>query len=136
MTTKLAKKSDRQKTEAMLDALYRGVIRKRAMQRVKGCECCERPKRTYAMLHTAHMFGRGHHTVRWDVRNSAGICFKCHRYLDTHRFFKEAFFRKLLGGGEFDKLSRLAHKTTKDVPVDYVIIENQLREELKELDGS
>jgi len=127
------KRTEKKKQEDLLDALYREVIRRRAMRLAKGCQCCLSPKLSYTMLHTAHLHSRGKRTVRWDVRNSAGICYLCHRFLDTHRFEKEAFFRKLLGDEEYDKLDQLAHMTTKDSPVDYDGKEIELRVLLKRL---
>lgn len=126
------KKTDKKKQEALLDDLYRDYIRKRAMT-LGGCQVrirCKHPIPIYTMLHTAHMFGRGNDTTRWDLRNSVGACYLCHAYLDACR--KEDFFRRILGDEEFDDLSRVAHMSTKDFPVDLELKEIELRILLKE----
>ena len=64
-------KTPRQKMEDRLDGLYRELVRKLAMKKEHGCQFCHKPKWSYLGLETAHCFGRGHHTVRWDVRNGA-----------------------------------------------------------------
>jgi hypothetical protein len=130
------KKTDRQKQEALLDELYREIIRKRAMKIADGCQVkirCKNPIRSYTMLHTAHMFGRGNGTTRWDLRNSVGACYLCHAYLDANRFVKETFFRRILGDVEFDDLSTIAHMSAKDFPVDLTLKEIELRTLLKEV---
>jgi len=127
------KKSDRQKQEAHLDALYREYIRRRAMKRCGGCERCHAPKRDYKELQTAHNDGRGNRTVRWDVRNSAGLCGGCHMYIDEHDAEKELLFRKVLGDEDYEALYVLSHMSSKQSPVDLKLKEIELRELLKEL---
>lgn len=130
------KKTDKKKQEALLDDLYRDYIRKHAMKIAGGCQVkirCKNPIPSYTMLHTAHMFGRGNDTTRWDLRNSVGACYLCHAYLDASRFIKETFFRRLLGDAEFDNLSVIAHMSTKDFPIDLKLKEIELRELLKEV---
>ena len=84
-------------------------------------------------MEAAHCFGRGRHTVRWDVRDGAGLCSDCHKVIDASKDAKEALFRRLLGDEEYENLVELAHKTTKDVPVDYKAKEIELKELLKEV---
>ena len=127
------RKTPRQKMEAHLDNLYRELIRKRAVDRVRGCELCLTKMWSYLALEAAHCFGRGRRTVRWDPRNGAGLCDKCHGHIDEHEDAKEALFRRLLGDEAYENLVELAHKTTKDVPVDYKAKEIELKELLKEV---
>lgn len=130
-------KTDRQKIEAILDALYREFIRRRAIRLVGSCQvpgCITRGRcRTYHGLEAVHLHGRGRHTVRWDSRNGVGLCHDHHRYLDTHPIEKQEFFKKLLGEDEYWKLFQLANMTTKTAPVDYEKVETQLRKLLKEV---
>ena len=126
------RKTDRQKTIDRLDALYREYIRERAMQRVGGCERCGTPKLSYKELQTAHFHSRKKYTVRWDIRNSIGACGGCHLYLDSHIDAKKEFAIKCLGEEEYERLYVLAEMTTKTSPIDYNLIELELKELLKE----
>jgi len=127
------KKTDRQKQEALLDELYREYIRHRAMKRAGGCERCHTPKRTYKELQTAHCHGRGRHTLRWDERNSAGLCGACHMLIDAQPTEKEALFHRLIGDEDYERIWVLAHMTTKQSPVDLKLKEIELKELLKEV---
>ena len=129
------KKTDRQKMEAMLDELYREYIRKRAIQRVGGCERCHEPKHQYTDLQTAHFHSRNKHTVRWDPRNGCGACGGCHRYIDTNKEAKVELEIQLLGQEEYERLYVQAEMTTKTAPIDHKLIELQLRELLKEVNN-
>ena len=127
------KKTDRQKTKALLDELYREYIRRRAMKRAGGCERCHTPKLSYKDLQTAHFHTRGGHTTRWDIRNSVGLCGGCHMYIDSHEEEKIEFEKEILGEEEYERLFVLAHMTTKQSPIDYNLIEIVIRELLKEV---
>ena len=122
------RKTDRQRQEKRLDDLHREFIRKRAMARCGGCERCGSQKMSYKDLQTAHCHGRGRHTVRWDERNSAGLCGGCHRYIDSQITAKEELFRRLLGEEEYERLYVLAEMTTKQSPVDYTLTELYLKQ--------
>ena len=126
------KKTDRQKMIDLLDDLYREYIRKRAMERVGGCERCREPKISYKDLDTAHFHSRNKLTVRWDPGNGAGLCGGCHRYIDSNKEAKIALEIQLLGEEEYERLYVLAEMTTKSSPIDYKLIELSLRELLKE----
>ena len=126
-------RTDRQITEDRLDLIYSEAVRRQAMRRAKGCQYCGKSKLTYHGLEAAHLHSRGRRTVRWDLRNGAGVCpIPCHRYLDQHPKEKHWFFKKLLGEDEYWKLFQLANMTTKSAPIDYKKIEANLRELLKE----
>ena len=127
------KKTDRQKTEALLDNLYRDYIRMRAIRRVGGCERCRQPKLNYSYLQTAHFHSRGKHTIRWDPQNSAGLCGGCHRFIDSNKEAKLEFELQILGQEEYERLLVLARMTTKQSPIDHKMIEIQLRTLLKEV---
>ena len=127
-------KTDRQKQEKRLDDLFSRFIRKRAMQRVGGCERCESRKRSYKELQAAHFHSRRKHTTRWDIRNSAGLCGGCHQYLDSHIDAKREFAIKLLGEEEYERLYVLAEMNTKTSPVDYILVELYLKHLLREYD--
>lgn len=127
------KRTDRQKAEDRLDALYSEYIRKRAMQLAGGCQRCKTSKRAYKELDTCHIHSRRKHTVRWDIRNAFGGCGGCHIYLDSHIDAKQEFARKLLGDEEYERLYVLAEMTTKQSPIDYQMIELYLKQKIKEL---
>ena len=72
-----SQKTERQRVEMMLDALWREYIRRRAIRLAKGCQYklkCRIPVRVYLGLEAAHLHGRGMRTVRWDPRNGVGVC--------------------------------------------------------------
>lgn len=117
-----------------LDNLFSEYIRKRAMQRVGGCERCHSQKTSYKDLQTMHFHSRKKHTVRWDERDAAGGCGGCHLYLDSHPQEKIDFFRNLLGELEYDKLYIIANMTTKQSPIDYNLLEIYFKQLLKELE--
>ena len=87
-----------------LDRLFSEFVRRRAIQRVNGCERCLQGKTSYKQLQTAHFISRRHKSVRWNEDNAVGICFGCHQYLDSHAVEKVEFFRNLLGERDFDLL--------------------------------
>ena len=134
MIKKPKRKTDRQKTEDRLDALFREFIRMRAMARVGGCERCGAMPPGYKGLQTAHFHSRRKHTVRWDIRNSVGLCGGCHMYLDSHIDAKQEFAKKLLGDEEYERLYILAEMTTKPSPIDYNLIGIYLKQKIKELE--
>lgn len=124
-------KTDRQKRDGRLDALFSEYIRKRAMQRVNGCERCLNAKYNYKELQAAHFHSRRKHTVRWDIRNSVGLCGGCHFHLDSHIDAKKEFAVKCLGKGEYFSLYVLAEMTTRQSPIDYKLVELSLKQLLK-----
>ena len=113
-----------------LDNLFSEYIRKRAMQRVDGCERCHASKMSYKDLQTAHFHSRKKLTTRWHELNSVGLCGGCHMYLDSHPQEKIDFFKELLGE-EYDKLYILANMTTKQSPIDYNLLEIYFKQLLK-----
>lgn len=139
-----APKTDRQRQEKRLDDLFSIYIRKRAMQRVGGCERCSTLKYdiqkddgsiypAWKQLQAAHCHGRGKHTLRWDIRNGAGLCGGCHKHIDAQITAKEELFRRLLGEEECERLYILAEMNTKQAPIDYTLVEIYLKEKIKEL---
>ena len=139
MNKKPKRKTDRQKTIARLDVLFSGFIRKRAMQRVSGCERAKyvkghKPTRDWKELDCAHRHSRRKLTVRWDERNAAGLCGGCHMYLDSHPEEQIEFFRNLLGEEEYEGLYIRANMTTKQSLMDYNLIEIYLKQKIKELE--
>lgn len=103
------------------------------MQRIGGCERCHTPKRSYLELQTAHFHTRGNHTVRWDMRNGAGLCGGCHMFIDKDKEAKIELEKQILGEAEYERLYVLANMTTKQSPVDMKLVEIGLRELLKEV---
>ncbi len=80
-----------------LDKLFSEYIRRRAMQRVGGCERCETPKVDFKQLQCCHFHGRSKKTVRWDEDNAVGLCYGCHSQIDSQITEKEALIKKILG---------------------------------------
>lgn len=64
----------------------------------------------YKKLHNAHFHSRRKHSVRWDMDNSAPICYGCHSHIDGNPFVKIEFFLELLGRERLEKLNERAEK--------------------------
>jgi len=126
----MKKRTDRQRQIARCDALHREFIRRRAMLRVGGCERCLKVKASFKDLDTAHCHGRGKHSVRWDERNSLGLCGGCHRHIDAQLSEKEALFRRILGD-DYDRLFVLANMSSKQSGLDLTMVEIYLKQLLK-----
>lgn len=131
------KKTDRRKMEVLLDGLWSELVRRTAIRIKGGCRRCPRPNQVaYKALQAAHLFPRAKHTVRWDPNAGAGLCGGCHRYIDSHAEAKVEFAKQILGEEEYERLYVLSNMTTKQSPIDYKLIEIELRELLKqETDG-
>ena len=93
------------------DKLFSEYIRKRAMQRMGGCERCHAPKTSYKELQCAHIFSRRNKATRWDEDNALGLCYGCHMYLTGEPVESIIFAKAKLGEPQFEML-RLRSMTT------------------------
>jgi len=102
-----------------LDTLFSEFIRKRAIAKVGGCECCLTPKRdilkdngkvfpAWKQLQASHFWGRGKKATRFDPDNAVGICFHCHIQLTAHPREHSRWFEEHLGQPAFDLLEARA----------------------------
>ena len=112
-----------------LDALFSKVIRLRD-------KVCQRCGRVGGRLEAAHMFGRGHHAVRYDFENCFAMCGglspnSCHRWLDTHTTEKMAWLKARLGEERFNALQVRARTPSK---LDRGLIKLALERRVKELE--
>lgn len=89
--------SPKKKMEYALDKLVSEYVRRRAMQRVGGCERCEAKKTDYKDLQWAHLWSRWHKSIRWNEDAAAGLCGGCHMLIDRDPEMKLALRVKLLG---------------------------------------
>ena len=62
----------------------------------------------YKKLHNAHFHSRRKHSVRWDIENTAPLCYGCHSHIDGNPFVKIEFFLELLGKERFNALNKRA----------------------------
>jgi len=115
-----------------LDTLFSEFIRRRAIQRVHGCERCLQGKVSWKDLQTAHFHGRRKKSVRWDSDNAAGFCGGCHMYLDSQAVEKVEFFKNLLRDN-FDLLQSRARTPARFI--DRNAIELYLKNEITNLKG-
>ena len=94
---------------------------------------CKRCKKYFGekKLHNAHFHSRRKHSVRWDIDNTAPLCYGCHSYVDGNPLAKVSFFLELLGKERFDKLNERAESLKK---VDKEAIEAFLHEKMKEVE--
>ena len=129
------KKTEQQKWVARLDMMASEFIRRRAMQRIGGCEKCHQGKVSYHGLDWAHYRSKNRHSIRWDESNAAGLCGGCHRFLDSvDPKAKVEFFRVLLGQEEFDRINLRAEVTMRSAVTDYKAWQIYLNRKLKELE--
>jgi len=130
------KRSPGKKAEDKLDALFSEAVRRRAIERVGGCEKCHRPKFDYqkedGSVHPAwkqldcmHCFSRRDKATRWDLDNAAGGCGGCHMWLDAHSMQKEGWFARLLGPSAFDNLRIRNQWSGKKVDVQQLLLDVQ-----------
>ena len=113
-----------------LDKLFSEFIRKRAMQRVEGCERCLHGKTDYKQLQCSHFWGRGKKSVRYDEENAAGLCAGCHMYFTAHPVEHVKWFMERMGMDGFDLLRARAMKPQK---IDENLIKLYLKERIKEV---
>lgn len=116
---------------AYLDKLFSEFIRKRAMQKVNGCERCRTGKKSYKELQTSHFHGRRKRSVRFDEDNASGLCGACHMYLGANPAEHVKFFQERLGQQGFKNLNIRASIPQK---VDEAAMALYLKEKLKEID--
>lgn len=95
------------------DKIFSEFIRKRAIQRVGGCERCLTGKINYKQLQCSHFWGRGKRSVRWDEDNAAGLCAGCHMYLTAHPKLHYEWFKEYLGEEKFELLESRATRPAK-----------------------
>ena len=114
-----------------LDVLCSEYIRKKALQRVGGCERCLTQKASWKELQWCHFIGRRNKHVRWDEFNSYGLCGACHMYLHSHPLEWVALVTRIIGEEGFDLLQARMRQTGK---IDREAIRLYLQEEIKKLE--
>ncbi len=82
-----------------LDDLFSKLVRERANW------CCEKcgkyhPEGTRRSLHCSHFFSRRKRSTRWDPRNAAAHCFKCHQELGENPIEFTKWIKAYLGEPE------------------------------------
>ena len=140
---KLSKKTPAQKLTSRLDVLCSEIVRRRAIQRVGGCERCltkkyDQPREdgftypAWMTLQWCHFIGRTAHSVRWDLDNAAGLCGGCHTYLDSRSREKEEFIVAQIGEQGYDLL---IGRERMNIKADKQLLLLYLKNKLEELDG-
>ena len=114
-----------------LDELFSMYIRKRAIDRVGGCERCRAYKGLYTQLQCAHFYGRAKRSVRWDEDNALGLCFGCHQYFTSHPAEFVSWFKSYLGDEKFDLLEGRMRVMCKP---DRALLTIYYKEKIKEID--
>ncbi len=124
-----------------LDIVFSEFIRRRAIQRVGGCERCLTPKYdivkengdifpAWKQLQCSHFHGRARRSVRWDEMNAAGLCPGCHMYFTAHPLEHVEWFKTYIGEAEFDLLSGRMRQThpKPDEKLLLIYYQNQIKE--------
>lgn len=113
-----------------LDTLWGTVVKTRDGFR---CRMCPRSKATGWQMHAAHLFGRGKHSVRYDLANGFTLCALDHQWADEHKTQFHEWARKQLGPAVYD---RLLVRSQIIVKTDEVLVREHLRQLLGEMDGA
>jgi len=97
---------------------------------------CRRCKKYFGWknLHNAHFHSRRKHSVRWDIDNTAPLCYGCHSYIDGNPIAKIDFFLGLLGRERFERLNERAEKLHPKPDKEALMA--YFKEKLKGLKGS
>lgn len=123
-----------------LDKLFSEYIRRRALERVGGCERCLTFKNdivkdngesfpSYKQLQCSHFIGRARRAVRWDEDNAVGLCAGCHMYLTAHPTEHVKFFMDYLGEEKVDLLmARNRERTKPDIEAITLYYKEKIRE--------
>jgi len=114
-----------------LDKLVSEYVRRRAIERIGGCERCLSGKTDYKQLQCSHFHGRAKKSTRHDEDNLAGLCAGCHMYLTAHPLEHVEWFKNHLGQEAFDLLNsrmRIPGKPDKAALILY------FKEKLKEVE--
>lgn len=95
---------------------------------------CKRCKKYFGFnkLHNAHFHSRRKHSVRWDIENTAPLCYGCHSHIDGNPFKKIEFFLEILGQERFNRLNERAETLKK---VDKESLLKEYTERLNQLEG-
>jgi len=122
-----------------LDAIFSEYIRKRAIQRVHGCERCLTQKHdivkdngdiypAWKHLQCSHFIGRGRQSVRFDEDNAVGLCGACHIYLTSHPLEHVEWYKTRLGQ-EFELLQvRMRQMGKPDVNILTLYYQEKLKQ--------
>lgn len=114
-----------------LDKLFSEYIRRRAMQRVGGCERCLSGKVDYKQLQCSHFIGRGRKSTRYDEDNAVGLCMGCHTHLGANPLEHTQWFTDKIGQEKLDLLQARS-RITYPKP-DKKLIELYLKEKIAEI---
>lgn len=110
-----------------LDRLFSKYVRLMSGGYCKRC----RKDVGYYKLHNAHFHSRRKHSVRWDIENTAPLCYGCHSYIDGNPLKKIEFFLELLGQERFNKLNERAERLDK---VDKDALKSEFQEKIRRLE--
>jgi len=114
-----------------LDKLFSEFIRRRAIERVGGCERCLVGKTDYKQLQCSHFHGRAKKSVRWDEDNAVGLCAGCHMYLTSQPKEHFEWFKNYLGEDKLDLLSSRVRITHPKPDIELLTI--YYKEKIKEI---
>jgi hypothetical protein len=95
-------RSPRKRLEDALDKACREYV----LLRDEKCILCG----SIEVLHNSHYIRRGHHCVRWDLRNQNAMCQRCHfKHHHGYEYLYAEFMHRKYGDAIMDELARLAN---------------------------
>ena len=89
------------------DIIVSNITRKRERN------CCESCNKTYERTECAHIFGRRHRSVRWDLDNVLCLCHGCHRKYTENPVDFTRFLERYIGVDELNSLRIKAWQVKK-----------------------
>lgn len=105
-----------------LDRLFSLCVRTRDQFTCRRCGA--RHSKNSQGLHSAHIFGRGKLSTRFELNNAVALCYGCHRWLDTHPDEKTRWVLSWMTPEDYDRLLFKAHQPSK---IDRVLVKLKLQ---------
>jgi len=95
-------RSPRKRLEEALDKACREYV----LARDEKCILCG----SIDVLQNSHYIRRGHHSVRWDLRNQHAMCKRCHyKHHNGYEYLYAEFMHKTYGDEVMEELTALAN---------------------------
>ena len=102
--------------------------------RLREGNCCEACKIKFDRTECAHIFGRRHKSVRWDLDNVLCLCHGCHRKYTENPVDFTRFLERYMGIDALDKLRLKAWRTKKWTKTEKADLYEYLKAKLKEVE--
>jgi hypothetical protein len=104
-------RSPRKRLEEALDKACREYV----IARDEKCILCG----STDVLQNSHYIRRGHHRIRWDLRNQHAMCKRCHyKHHNGYEYLYAEFMHKTYGDEVMEELTALANIPAHKWPIE------------------